>query len=425
MPGIETQHCSISSSEDLMFRKSLFSVLFLFTLSFFSSAAAAQAISGVVELENAGVRTPLAGAKVDLYREDVKGKGQSVTTGPDGKFSFATVEAGFKYLLSVSGPGAAPNYFPEISPGTQGYLAIVVPGKGESVTEDQLKAVIEKLTPEERKKYAELTKKAQEILSGNAKIENATKLNQIAIDKGIPALNAKKYDEAIAMFDAAINASPEYEGSAPVFLNAKAVALKGRARDGIAAAQKGDAAAKTAAREKAIPDYTLAIASYNRGLEVIAKAPANTTSKAVMESAKKNLYSNYVTTLGEMYETSIPVPEGTDANKVLAGYIETETDAAAKAATLAKFGERAMSGDLDVSAMAFKKALEANPKDLDVLGGAVLAMGAVGISASPPDKAMIAEAKRLGKLYLDSAPESHAKRAGVVDILENIKALGN
>ncbi len=409
-----------------MYRKSFLSALFLVTVSLFSvTAAEAQAISGVVELEKDGARAPLAGAKVDLYREDIKGKGQTVTSGADGKFSFANVEAGFKYLLSVSGPGAAPNYYPEINPGTQNYLAIVGPGAGETVTEDQLKGVIEKLSAEDRKKYAEQTKKAQEVLSGNARIENATKLNQIAIDKGIPALNAKKYDEAIAMFDAAINASPDFEGSAPVFLNAKAVALKGRARDGIAAAQKGDAAAKTAAREKATPDYALAIASYNRGLEVIAKAPAESTSKAVMASAKKNIYSNYVITLGEMYETSIPVPEGTDATKALAGYIETETDTAAKAATLAKFGERAMSGDLDVSAMAFKKALEVNPKDLDVLGGAVLTMGTIGVSASPPDKAMIAEAKRLGKLYLDSAPETHAKRAGVVDILENIKALGN
>jgi tetratricopeptide (TPR) repeat protein len=417
---------SDSSPEDLMYRKSLLSALFLVTVSLFSvSAAVAQSVTGVVELEKDGVRTPLAGAKVDLYREDIKGKGQTATTGADGKFSFANVEAGFKYLLAVSGPGAGPNYFPEITSATKDYLAIVGPGGGETVTEDQLKAVIEKQTPEERKKYAEQMKKAQEILSGNAKIENATKLNQIALDKGIPALNAKKYDEAIAMFDAAINASPDYEGSAPVFLNAKAVALKGRARDGIAAAQKLDTAAKNAAREKATPDYALAIASYNRGLEVIAKAPANTTSKAVMESAKKNLYSNYVTTLGEMYETNIPVPEGTDATKVLAGYIETETDPAAKAVTLAKFGERAMSGDLNVSAMAFKKALEANPKDLDVLGGAVLAMGTVGITTDPPDKAMIAEAKRIGKLYLDSAPETHPKRAGVVDILDNIKASGN
>ena len=227
-----------------MYRKSLLSLVSLVVMFLAASVAAeGQSITGVVELDKSGTRTPLAGAKVDLYREDVNGKGQSVTTGPDGKFSFATVEAGFKYMLAVSGPGAAPNYFPEISPGTQNYIAIVGPGAGETVTEEQLKAVIEKLSPEERKKYADQTKRNQEILSGNAKIENATKLNQIAIKDGIAALNAKKYDEAIAMFDAAINATPDFEGSTPVFLNAKAVALKGRSRDGIVAAQKGDAAA--------------------------------------------------------------------------------------------------------------------------------------------------------------------------------------
>ena len=425
MPGIETQHCSISSSEDLMFRKSLLSVLFLFTISFFSSAAAAQAISGVVELETSGSRAPLAGAKVDLYREDIKGKGQSVTTGPDGKFSFANVEAGFKYLLAVSGPGASPNYFPEISPGTQNYVAIVGTGAGESVTEDQLKGVIEKLSPEERKKYAEQTKKAQEILSGNARIENATKLNKIAIEKGIPALNEKRFDEALAMFDAAINATPDFEGSTPVFLNLKAVALKDRGRGLIIAALKGDTPTKNAAREKAAPDYALAVKSFERGLEIIAKAPATSSSKATMVESKKNLYHNYLLALGDMYETQIPVPDGTDAGKVITGYFETEPDAAIRSTGLAKFGERALGGDLNVAAMAYKKALESNPKDLDVLGGAALAMGTIGISASPPDKAMIEEAKRLGKLFLDSAPKTHAKHAGVVDILENIKALGS
>jgi hypothetical protein len=409
-----------------MYRKSLLSFLFLITLSFIGVSARAQPISGVVELEKSGARAPLAGAKVDLFREDVVGKGQSVTTGADGKFSFATVEAGFKYMLSISGPGAAPNYFAEISPGTQSYLAILIAGGGESLTEEQLKGGIAKLSAEERQKRIEDNKKAQQILSSNKKIEDSTRLNQVALKEGIPALQAKKYGEAIAMFDAAIDASPDYEGSAPVFLNAKAVALKGRARDGIVAAQKGDAAARTAAKEKAIPDYTLAIASFERGLEVIAKAPADSTAKVVMEESKQNLYFNYIQTLAEMYETYLPVPETVDASKVLAGFLTTEPDTKKQQSVLAGFGDKALRGGaIQASAMAFKKILETSPKDLDALSGASVSLGALAFSdgISPAEaKTSMQEAERFGKQYLDAAPKDHKNQAAVVNIMETIKA---
>jgi tetratricopeptide (TPR) repeat protein len=408
-----------------MYRKSFLSVLFLVTVFLFSiTAAEAQSVSGVVELEKDGARAPLAGAKVDLYREDIKGKGQTVTTGADGKFNFATVEAGFKYMLAVSGPGAAPNYYPDINSGTQNYLAIVGPGGGETVTEEQLKAVIEKMSTEERKKYAEQAKKAQEVLSGNARIESSTKLNKIALEKGIPALNEKKYDEAIAMFDAAINAAPDYEGSAPVFLNAKGVALKSRARDGIVAAQKGDAAAKTAAREKATPDYAMAISSFERGLEVIAKAPATSTSKEVMAQSKQSINSNFVQALAEMYETSVPVPETVDPAKVLAGYLETETDLKKRQTVLISFGDKAMRGGaIEASAMAFKKILETEPKNLDALGGAAVALGAQAYAKDyeNPDAAMMQEAAKYGKAFLDSAPKDHKDQLAVVNIMDTIK----
>lgn len=426
MPGIETQHCSISSSEDLMFRKSLLSVLFLFTITFFSSAAAAQAISGVVELETSGSRAPLAGAKVDLYREDVKGKGQSVTTGPDGKFSFASVETGKSYLLSVSAPGASPTYLPGIKAGMRDVSITMESGDGRNVTEDALKNAIAtaagKMSEEEKKKQAEFEKKRQEIAANNKRIEESGKIIDAAMKDGKAAFDAKNYDVAVAKYEEGYAASPDYEGTAPVLLNNKAISLRTRANALIVAAQKGTVGEKSAAKAQAALDYALAITSIERGLEVIAKAPATSPAKDALPVKKKDLYSNYVETLAQMYQSSIPVAESTDAAKALAGYLDTETDPKRQTAVLISFGDKALRGGaVKASAMAYKKILETNPKDLDALSGATVALGALAFTDVPPAEALMQEASKYGKQFLDSAPKDHKNHDAVVNIMDTIK----
>lgn len=406
-----------------MYRKSLISLFFLLAVAFVSNASAqGQSVSGSVQLEKDGTLTPVTGAKVDLFRSDVAGKGQTITTGADGKFSFANVESGFQYLLFVSGPGISPDFYPEISAGTSNFFMVVAVGDGRTLNEADLKASIAKLPADDLKKRVENNKKIQSVLGTNKRVEDGTKFNQIAIKEGIPALNAKKYDEAIKMFDDAIDATPDFEGSTPVFLNAKAVALKGRARDGIIAAQKGDVTAKTAAKEKATADYAVALPAFDRGLEIIAKAPATSSSKAVMDTTKALIYYNYVQALAEMYETSIPVPETIDAAKILAGYLETETDLKKRQEVLLSFGDKSMRGGaVAASAMAFKKALETDPKDLDALSGAAIALGAMAFMDEPPNTAQMQEATKYGKQYLDAAPKDHKSQDAVVDIMESIK----
>lgn len=384
--------------------------------------AQGQSVSGSVQLEKDGTLTPVTGAKVELFRSDVAGKGQAVTTGADGKFSFANVEPNFQYLLFVSGPGISPDFFPEIPAGTSNYFVLVAVGDGRTLKEEELKAAVAKMSADDLKKRIETNKKVQSVLGGNKRVEDGTKLNQIAIKDGIAALNAKKYDEAIKMFDDAINATPDFEGSTPVFLNAKAVALKGRARDGIVEAQKGDAAAKTAAKEKAAADYAVALPAFERGLEIIAKAPATSPSKQVMDTTRASINLNYVQALAEMYETNIPVPETIDPAKILAGYIETETDLKKRQGVLMSFGDKAMRGGaIEASAMAFKKALETDAKDLDALSGAAVAIGAMAFMDTPPNAAQMQEATKYGKQYLDAAPKDHKNQAAVVDIMESIK----
>jgi tetratricopeptide (TPR) repeat protein len=411
-----------------MYRKSILTLLFI-TVAFTAGAVAqANQITGTVELSRNAGKTPIAGAKVDLFPEDVKGKGQSVQTDAEGKFTFSSLEADKLYILSISAPGAAPTYLDKMKAGMVNVLITMEVGDGKSVTEDELKTAMAQaasgMSAEEKKKLEEAEKKRREVEERNQRAEQNNRIFETSLKEGEALFKQANYTEAIAKFDTAINASPDYEGTAPVFLNYKAVALKNRARKLIVDAQKGDAAARNAARDQATPDYHLALQSYDRGLAVIEKAPMDSPAKASLPGSKKNLYHNYVITLGEMYETSVPVPEGTDAAKAVAGFIETETDAKKRAAVLASFGEKAMrGGELEGSALAFKKVLESTPNDPDALGGAAIAYGAMAFMSDPPNAEHLKLARQYAQDYTKSAPKDHRNQAAVQDLMENLKAI--
>ncbi|MCV4873056.1 carboxypeptidase-like regulatory domain-containing protein, partial [Escherichia coli] len=59
-----------------------------------------------------GTVVPVQGALVEIFRTDIKSSGPADKTDKKGVFNFAGLPLGATYVISVSAPGAAPQYLP-------------------------------------------------------------------------------------------------------------------------------------------------------------------------------------------------------------------------------------------------------------------------------------------------------------------------
>jgi tetratricopeptide (TPR) repeat protein len=411
-----------------MYRNSLLTILL--SVAFLSSAALAQTtqpVTGMVELDNNGVKTPLAGAKVDLYREDVKGQGQSVKTGSDGKFAFAGVQFGGTFLLSISGPGASPTYMPGIKAGMQNILITMSPGDGSSVTEDTLKTAIANAksggSEEDKKKQAELEAKRKEIEAKNKKIVESTAIIEAALKDGNAAYEAKNYDTAIAKYQEGYAAEPDFVGSAPVLLNNKGAALNARAVANYNANVKStDAAAKQAAMVKVKADFGEAVEAYSKSWEILKNAPATSvTDKAAYDANKVKALTGARESFRLMSLTEQLDPAKAPIAKTLIDeYVAIETDKAKKEASMLILADVfRVAQDSENAIAEYRKVLTLAPDNLDAMAG--LGISLVNLGYMKEDKAILQEGADVLQKYATSAPDNHkykSEAASLIDVLK-------
>jgi len=413
-----------------MYRKSLFSLLFVAIAACSSGFVSAQTIppiTGTVELEKGGAKTPLAGAKVDLYREDVKGQGQTVTTGADGKFSFAGAQPGKPYLLSVSGPGASPTYLPGIKAGMQNVLITMESGDGRKVTEDELKnamaAASGQMSEADKKKQAELEKKRQEIEANNKRIEESGKIIDAALKEGSAAFEAKNYDVAVAKYEEGYAASPDFVGSAPVLLNNKGTALYTRAVATYNANVKNtDAAAKQTAMSQVKKDLGDAAEAFNRSWTILKNAPATEiTNKPDFESNKVKALSGareafrLMIVTEKVDETKAPI-----AKELIDQYVAIETDKAKKDAAILTLADiYRIAQDSENAIAEYRKILAIDSGNLDALAGAGLSL--VNLGYINDDKAKLQEGADLLQRYASAAPDNHKYKNDALGLIDTLK----
>jgi hypothetical protein len=121
-----------------MFRKNYFSLLVAAALflsgSLFVFAQTAP-VRGKVELKKAdGTTQPVAGAMVEVFRTDAKGKGTTAKTNKKGEFAFAGLMLGQTFALSISAPNVKPGVYPNVRAGNENVLITVVEGDSKRLT---------------------------------------------------------------------------------------------------------------------------------------------------------------------------------------------------------------------------------------------------------------------------------------------------
>lgn len=419
-----------------MFRKSIISffVASLVVLVGTVSGIAQNApVSGIVEMTMAdGKRVPVEGALVEVYRSDIKGSAPPAKTNKKGEFSFAGLQLGSTFILSVSAPGARPTYLPNVKAGQERLLITMEPGDGTRIEETEVRATAEAAktaTPQSaedaKKAQAEYEAKRKEIEEKNKKAETTNAIVTAALKAGNDAFAAKNYDLAIAKYDEGIAADPVYVGSAPIFYNNRGVVLRTRGVDSYNSGIKStDVSEKMSFFGKAKKDFADASTGYINAWNIMKNAQtADIQDRPSYEANRLGTLRGAIETFQMAVRTEQVDPAVIEAAKLLiAEYQAVEADAAKKAAASLTFADLYRIAEDRESAIAgYKKVLEASPDNIDALAYVGIVLVDLGWIKNN-DKELSQEGANYLQKFVAAAPDTHKLKSGAVEYLGILKA---
>ncbi|MGB8507219.1 MAG: tetratricopeptide repeat protein [Pyrinomonadaceae bacterium] len=394
-------------------------------VALFAVAASAQVTqaSGKVTLKQAdGTTSPVKDAVIDFFRTDITQK-FSTKTNAKGEYIHAGLPFTGIFTIAVSAPGARPTYQSNIKISQQGKNDFTLdPGDGTRLTLEQIKtapttnnlptgATPAKLSAEDKKRAEEEAKEIARITAENQKItENNTKLPEI-LKSANDAFTAKKYTEAIGLFDQGIQLDPAQE----VFHLNRSIALLRRGVDAFNTASKAkDVAGKESARadfkastesaEKAVSAYTARI----KGASAGGAQPATEGLDFLFNRAE-----SYRVAL----QTSTPI-DAEAAAKAFQEYIAAESDPTKKMKAQANLGDALFQGGkVDQAVATYRQVLSTNPSNLDAMYGLGIALAAQ-VTDATKDAALISEARQMLQQFVSKAPDTHPRKAEAISSVE-------
>ena len=399
---------------------SLLAIAILLTGSLISFAQVAP-VRGKVELKKAdGTLTPVVGAVIEVYRTDIKAKLPSGKTDKKGFFVFAGLPFGATMTFAISAPGIKAELYPGIKAGNENITITVVEGDGKALTEDEVRNALSTApkqgtqtaeeTAEAKKAREEYEKQVAEVSAKNKKVEETNSIIKRTLEEGSKAFQEKNYDLAVAKFDEGVNADPNFEGSATVLNNNKALALRMRAYE---AYKQGntDTANKASWLEKAKNDFQNSIGASQRALDLIAKI-ADAAEAKKYDKAKYDAVANQVEAYRLMIATNADTSKINEAVAALDQYLAIETDAAAKTKNQLYIADALrLSGNSGLAVPIYRKILETAPDNFEALGGLGLCLLNEGEIQGKLE--MSQEGLNLMQRFTELAPDGHPLKADV------------
>ncbi len=408
----------------------------LFVMCFGSVASFGQnaPVSGKIELKKKdNTVVPVEGALVEVFRTDIKSSGPADKTDKKGIFSFAGLQLGATFVLSVSAPGAQPSYLPNVKAGNDKITITLSEGDGRRLTPDEVRTALAQgsggsgstgeLTAEQKKELAEYEKKKAEVENKNKKIEEETAIITRSLKEGNDAFNAKNWDLAIAKYTEGVAANPDFAGSAPVLLNNKGAALRERA---VAKynqnAKSTDVPAKLEAFRAVRADFAEAVEAYSRSWTILKNAqPGDIEDPKIKDAQIAAAVSGGKDTFRLMALTEQVDDTKLDlAKAMIPEYISIETDAAKKeSAKLILADVYRVAGDAVNSIAEYRKVLETSPDNMDALAG--LGFSLVNAGYLNNDKAQLQEGANFLQKFASVAPDSHKYKSDALGLIETLK----
>jgi tetratricopeptide (TPR) repeat protein len=415
-----------------MYRKnfivSLFVIAVFCTGSLVAFAQTTAPIRGKVELIKADKTVvPVVDADVTAYRTDIsKGKLPSGKTDKKGYFSFAGVPYGQTFVIVVTAPTIRAGYYPNVKAGVDNILIQVDEGDGKVPTEEEIRAALAsttttgELSPDEKKKQEDIAKKNAEIEAKNKRIQGANEIINRAIAEGKKAYETSDWDTAIAKFDEGFNADPDFPGTAPVFLNNKADALKQRAISNYKKSTT-DAANKATLMDAAKKDFMEAINATQKAVDILKTANSAEANVQKGYDASKNVaYSIMTDSYRLLIETKADENKATEAVQAVDAYAAIETDAPRKTKAQIQMADALRKiGKSDEAIPLYRKALETSPDNADLLAGLGLSLFNSGVIAS--NKEQMQEGLNIMERFTATAPDTHPLKASVKEAVDYLK----
>lgn len=432
-----------------MFRKNYYTFL-LATALFLTGGLAVFAqtapVRGKVELVKAdGKKEPVVGATVEPFRTDAKGKSPSAKTNKKGEFSFAGLQLGQMFVLSISAPNIKPMIQPGIKAGMENIVVTVEEGDGKRWTEDEVRQALSasptktsttasantasatgaqkaELSADQKKAQAEYEAKVKEVTARNENIKQRTAIVESSLKAGNEAFNSKNYDIAITKYSEGIEADPNFVGSTPILLNNKGAALKVRATEAYNQAVKSaDPQTKTAAMVKVKQDLQDAVTSYTNSWTILKAAqPADISNQANYEATKLQALTGLTDAHRLLVLTKSDASKSAEAKTAFADYLTIETDAAKKAKAQIVLGDIMREAGESASAIeAYRAALTTSPDNADAMAGLGLSLFNSGVVSD--DKAQMQEGLNFMEKFAQAAPETHPLKSSVKDAVTYLK----
>lgn len=424
-----------------MFRKNYISFLAAIALLFIGSiAVSAQTapVRGKVEMKKAdGTVEPVAGALVEVFRQDAKGSLPSGKTNKKGEFSFAGFPLGQVFTLSISGKGLKPEIIPNVKGGAENLIISVQAGDGKRWTEEEVRTALNnptaaapaaattkpgELTAEQKKEKEEYEKKVAEVEAKNKKIEEKNTVIQRALNEGNQAFTNKNFDVAIVKFEEGYNADPQFIGSAPVLLNNKGAALVARAINNFNQNIKAEVSTRLEAMGRVKKDLGDAAEAYNNSFMILKNAsPTEVTDAKNFEGNKANALNGAKEVFRIMAATEQVDPSRMDAAKILIPeYIAIETDPAKKTEAQLILGDLyRVLGDSENAITEYKKVLDSNPSNIDAMAGVGFSLVNLGFINN--DKTKMQEGANYLQQFAEAAPDSHKLKDDAKGLIESLK----
>lgn len=379
-------------------------------------------VTGKVTLKQAdGTEVPIEGAKVDIFRTDIKQEFH-LKTNKKGEYTHAGIPFTGTYTVAACGPGARPTFYTGIRLSQQPNNNISLqPGDGSCLTLDQIKAAGTSSAPaaasggtaagsesaEAKKAREEYEKEVARVNEANAKIAASNEVVKKEFDAGNAAFSAKNYDEAIAAYDRALAAQPDQA----VLHLYKSIALRLRAVDNFNAGVKQKDNAK---KEAAKADFRNAAEAADNAVKFYRN---NKPSGPMAPTAGGGETLNYLSARMESYRLALQTNASASAEQAVTAiqeYISAETDSAKKAKAEASLGEALFqSGRVDDAIASYRQVLAGNANNLDAMYGLGLALAAKIVDAEK-DAATIKEAREMLQQFIDKAPDTHPRKPEAV-----------
>jgi tetratricopeptide (TPR) repeat protein len=372
--------------------------ILLMLVSMAVCAQVGQLQGRVLFKQEGGTTVPLEGAMVDVFRTDLPGR-YPVKTDKDGLFVFAGLPYVGTYVIAASSSNAKPNVVANVKAGRDlEYELVLESGDGQRLTMDEALA-------------AARTLKA--AVAPNA--ETPFEIVGRTFREGNRALASKDYSEAIRLYDEGLAAMPQ---TAPLLVN-KAAALNARGVESYnsAVALIRDQARKQTMMDSARKDFREAAEAATQAVEIIKIEPIATD-----ENDQRRQQANKYAALSVRAEAMRLLVTKVDPSQAAAGlvafqeYMDVEDDPSRKSkAELDAARMLLESKNTSLAIEQYRGILIRDPNNLDALAGLGLALYQSG------DKNRFLEAAGYLQRFMEQAPETHAMREAVREVLKKLK----